>query len=55
MKAFFKTLVGDAGNIAGVAIVVGIAVAFTGIGHPGWAVIAMPAAALTVAAWLACH
>jgi hypothetical protein len=55
MKAFSKTLFGDSRNIAGVALIVALAVLLTDIGHPGWAVFAMPAASLGVVAWLAHH
>jgi hypothetical protein len=55
VKAFLKTLFGDARNIAGVAVVVAIAAVLTEIGHGGWAVVAMPAACLAAVAWLACH
>ncbi len=53
MKALVKTLFGDARNLAGVALLVAIASGLTAIGHAGWAVFAMPAAALAVVAWLA--
>ena len=55
MKAFIKTLFGDSRNIAGVALILLTALALTGLGHPNLAVIAMPAAALAVVAWLANH
>lgn len=55
MKAFAKTLFGDGRNIAGVALIVAVAAGFTGLGHPGWAAFAMPAAGLGVVAWLACR
>ncbi|MDR3531262.1 MAG: hypothetical protein P4L90_12010 [Rhodopila sp.] len=55
MKAFIKTLFGDASNIAGVALIVAVAAGLTGLGHPAWAVFAMPAAGLGVVAWLARH
>jgi hypothetical protein len=55
MKAFVKTLFGDSRNIAGVALIVIMGVALTGLGHSGWAVFAMPAAGLGVVAWLAHH
>jgi hypothetical protein len=48
MKAFVKTLFGDTWNVAGVAVIVAVAVGLTGLGHPGWAVFAMPAAGLGV-------
>ena len=35
MKAFAKTLIGDARNVAAVAIIVAVASCLTGIGHPG--------------------
>jgi hypothetical protein len=46
MKAFVKTLFGDARNIAGVALVVAMAAGLTGVGHPAWAVFAMPVVGL---------
>lgn len=55
MSAFIKTLFGDTRNIAGVAMILVAALALTGLGHPNWAVFAMPAAALGVVAWLANH
>ena len=55
MKAFLKTLFGDAWNIAGVAVIVAVAGGLTALGRPGWAVFAMPAAALGVVAFLARH
>jgi hypothetical protein len=55
MKAFVKTLFGDARNIAGVALVVAMAACLTGVGHPAWAVFAMPVVGLGVVAWLAHH
>jgi hypothetical protein len=53
MRAFIKTLFGDAGNIAGVAVVVAVAAGLTGLGHAEWAVFAMPVAGLAVVGWLA--
>jgi hypothetical protein len=55
MKAFVKTLFGDAWNIAGVALVVAVAAGLTGVGRADWAVFAAPAAALGVVAFLAFH
>jgi hypothetical protein len=55
LKAFLKTLFGDASNVAGVAVVLAVAAALTGTGHAAWAVFAMPAACLAAVAWLACH
>jgi hypothetical protein len=55
MKAFAKTLFGDAWNVAGVALIVAVAVGLTGLGHPRWAVFAMPPVGLCVVAWLARH
>ena len=55
MTAFVKTLVGDARNLAGVALTVAVAAALTELGHAAWAVYAMPATALAVVAWLARH
>jgi hypothetical protein len=53
MRAFVKTLFGDSWNIAGVAVVVAVAAGLTGLGHPEWAVFAMPVVGLAVVAWLA--
>ena len=53
MKAFFKTLFGDARNIAAVSAVVAVAAALTVTGHAAWAVVAMPAACLLAVTWLA--
>lgn len=55
MRAFVKTLFGDAWNIAGVGLIVAVAACLTGLGHPGWAVYAMPAIGLGVVAWLGRH
>jgi hypothetical protein len=55
MSAFIKTLFGDTRNIAGVAVIVAVAAALTALGHPGWAVFAMPVAGLGAIAWLARH
>jgi hypothetical protein len=55
MSAFIKTLFGDLRNIAAVALVVAVGAGLTSLGHPAWAVFAMPAAALCVVAWLAHH
>lgn len=55
MNAFIKTLFGDARNIAGVGLILAVAAGLTVIGHPGWAVFAMPVTGLAVVAWLACH
>lgn len=55
MKAFAKTLIGDARNVAAVAIIVAVASCLTGIGHPDWAVYAMPVTGLAMVAWLAGH
>ena len=52
MKAFLKTLFGDAWNVAGVAAIVGVGEALTAAGHPAWAAFAMPAAGLAVVAFL---
>jgi hypothetical protein len=54
MKAFVKTLFGDTPNIAGVALIVAVAV-LTGTGHADWAVFAMPVVGLAVIAALAYH
>lgn len=55
MKAFAKTLFGDSRNLAGVALIVALAVVLTGFGHSGWAVFVIPATSLGVVAWLAHH
>jgi hypothetical protein len=55
MRAFVKTLFGDTWNIAGVAVIVAVAAALSGLGHPAWAVFAMPVAVLAVVAILAHH
>jgi hypothetical protein len=55
MKAFVKTLFGDARNVAGVTLIVAIAVVLTAIGHAPCAVIVMPLASLAVIAMLAAH
>jgi hypothetical protein len=55
MKAFIKTLFGDTWNIAGVAMIVGVAVILVGIGQADLAVYMTPAAALAVVAALARH
>jgi len=55
MKAFIKTLFGDAYNLAAVACVVAVAAAATGAGHPDWAVVATPIAAMGAVAWLVRH
>lgn len=55
MKAFIKTLFGDAWNIAGVTCVVAVAAGLTAAHHADWAVFAMPLAGLCVVGWLARH
>lgn len=55
MRAFIKTLFGDAHNVAAVAGVVAVAAVATESGHPAWAIIAMPIAALGAVAWLVRH
>lgn len=55
MKAFAKTLFGDAYNVAAVACVVAVGALAVGVGRPGWAALAMPAAALGGVAWLVRH
>jgi hypothetical protein len=55
MKAFIKTLFGDGWNLAGVALIVAVAATLTAIGHPAWAVFAMPLVGLAVVAALARH
>jgi hypothetical protein len=55
MKAFTKTLFGDSRNLAGVAVMVVVAVGLTRVGHAGWAVYGMPVVGLAVTAWLARH
>jgi hypothetical protein len=52
MKAFAKTLFGDTHNLVAVAAVLAVAALTVGIGHPEWAVFAMPVAALGAVAWL---
>ena len=52
MKAFSKTLFGDAWNIVGVAVIVAVAEGLTALHHADWAAFAMPAAGLCVIAWL---
>ena len=53
MKAFLKTLFGDAATIAVVAIAVATAVLMTALDHPASAGIVMPPLLLAGAAWLA--
>jgi hypothetical protein len=55
MKAFVKTLFGDAWNIAGVVVIVAVAAGLTVLGRPEWAIFAMPVAALVAIAILARH
>jgi hypothetical protein len=55
MKAFVKTLFGDAYNVAAVAAVVATGVLATVTGHASWAALAMPCVALAAVAWLARH
>jgi hypothetical protein len=55
MKAFAKTLFGDAYNVAAVACVVAVGALAAGVRHPEWAVFAMPLAALAAVAWLVRH
>jgi hypothetical protein len=55
MKAFTKTLFGDVWNLAGVAVVVAVAVGLTSAGHADWAAFAMPVVGLCVVGWLARH
>ena len=53
MKAVIKTLFGDARNVAGVAIVVAVAVALTETGHASLAPYAVPLTILALVGWLA--
>jgi hypothetical protein len=53
VRAFVKTLFGDAWNIAGVALIVAVAGVLTAYGRADWAVIGMPVAVLVVVGWLA--
>lgn len=53
MRALFKTLFGDAANMAAVGCVVAVAAALTAAGHADWAVVTMPLAAAAAVAWLA--
>ena len=53
MKAFVKTLFGDAWNIAGVALIAAVGVGLVEVGHAGWAAFAMPVVALCVVGLLA--
>jgi hypothetical protein len=55
MRAFVKTLFGDIWNVAGVAIIVAVGAGLTGLGHPGWAVFAMPVTGLGVVGVLVRH
>ena len=55
MKAFVKTLFGDAHNLAAVGGVLAVALFAVGLGHAEWAVFAMPGAALAAVAWLVRH
>ena len=55
MKAFGKTLFGDSYNLAAVSCVLAVGGLANGTGHPNWAVLAMPAAALGAVAWLVRH
>ncbi len=53
MRAFAKTLFGDATNLGAVALIVAVAAGLTELGHADWAVYAMPVVGLGVVAWLA--
>jgi len=55
MRAFAKTLFGDARNLAGVVMVVAVAAGLTRVGHADWAVFAMPVVGLGIVGWLAGH
>ncbi len=55
MKALFKTLFGDARNLAGVGIMLAIAAGLVAVGRGEWAVFAVPLVGLGVVAWLAGH
>jgi hypothetical protein len=53
MKAFVKTLFGDAWNVAGVALIAAVGVGLAEVGRADWAVFAMPVVALCVVGVLA--
>jgi hypothetical protein len=55
MRAFIKTLFGDAWNIAGVALMIAVAGVLVALHRPDLAVFAMPATGLGVVAILARH
>ncbi|MGD0103726.1 MAG: hypothetical protein ABSC06_06780 [Rhodopila sp.] len=55
MKAFVKTLFGDAWNVAGVALIAAVGVGLAEVGRADWAVFAMPVVALCVVGVLACR
>lgn len=53
MRAFIKTLFGDARNVVAVAGVLAVGGLATATGHASWAALAMPPATLLAVAWLA--
>lgn len=53
MAAFFKTLFGDARNIAVVAVLLAIEVFLVHTGHGAAAILTVPVATLAGVAWLA--
>jgi len=53
MSAFLKTLFGDAGTVAVVAMVMAAEASLVASDHVGWAAYAVPSCALAGAAWLA--
>ncbi|HTH98807.1 MAG TPA: hypothetical protein VL574_15435 [Stellaceae bacterium] len=55
MKALVKTVIGDRNNVVTVALIVGLEIALTTIGHADMAVFLTPAAVLVAAFWLAQH
>ena len=53
MRAFLKTLFGDAHNVAVVALLLAVALALTCTGHPHAAAYILPPLTLLGVAWLA--
>ncbi|WP_293368814.1 hypothetical protein [Phenylobacterium sp.] len=53
MKAFLKTLFGDAGTVTVVALVMMVEVVLTASGQAGLGVVLIPVAVLAGVAWLA--
>jgi hypothetical protein len=53
MKAFLKTLFGDAENVAVVSIVMVVEVALAAVGQPALGAVLVPAGVLAGVAWLA--